>query len=100
MHGAPSWACKPAKQGSLLCRASKRLLLLDYDGTLSPGGGSLGQRGPSPQILAVLHGLCADKANTVFIISGRGRQELRQWFSDVVRLAWACVCVCQGTEAD
>ena len=68
------------------CRASKRLLLLDYDGTLSPGGGSSGQRGPSPQILAVLHGLCADAANTVFIISGRGRAELRGWFSDVVRL--------------
>ena len=71
---------------ALQCRASKRLLLLDYDGTLSPGGGASGQRGPSPQILSILHGLCADAANVVFIISGRGRDELRQWFSSVVRI--------------
>ena len=49
------------------------------------GGGASGQRGPSPQILSILHGLCADAANVVFIISGRGRDELRQWFSSVAR---------------
>ena len=58
---------------------------MDYDGTLSPGGGSIGQRGPSSRIIDVLRVLCAEQANMVFIISGRGRQELREWFSDVVR---------------
>ncbi|KAK9815725.1 hypothetical protein WJX72_008591 [[Myrmecia] bisecta] len=68
-------------------RADKRLLLLDYDGTLMPS--STIHSKPTPEVMAVLHGLTADPRNTVYIISGRARQELADWFGSVEQLGLA-----------
>lgn len=38
-----------------------------------------------PQVLDILRGLTVDPKNDVFIISGRGRAELGDWFASVVR---------------
>ena len=64
-------------------RANKRLFLLDYDGTLIPCS-SISSR-PTAEVLAVLKALVADPRNVVYIISGRGRSELGDWFESVVR---------------
>ena len=73
----------------LCCRGNKRLFLLDHDGTLMPSG-SINAR-PTEEVLHVLRGLCADPNNVVFIISGRARQELTEWFGSIVSLL-CCSC--------
>ena len=65
-------------------RASKRLLLLDYDGTLVDQNAI--DNKPDAEVLKMVQGLCADPNNFVFIISGRARSELSQWFDPSVRL--------------
>jgi hypothetical protein len=64
-------------------RSTRRLFLLDYDGTLLPQS-SISTK-PSKEVLDILRGLTADTKNDVFIISGRGRGELGDWFASVVR---------------
>ena len=64
-------------------RASKRLLLLDYDGTLVDQNAI--DNKPDAEVLKMVQGLCADPNNFVFIISGRARTELSQWFDASVR---------------
>ncbi|KAH7295905.1 hypothetical protein KP509_27G070100 [Ceratopteris richardii] len=68
-------------------RAKNRVVFLDYDGTMVPQG-SLNKT-PSPEVLAALNKLCQDSNNTVFIVSGRGRQPLSEWFSPCGRLGIA-----------
>lgn len=65
------------------CRAPKRLLLLDYDGTLVPQSNISSK--PTEEVLRVLQALCADERNSVYIISGRRKTELAEWFAPVVR---------------
>ena len=77
----------------MLRRANKRLFLLDYDGTLIPCS-SINSR-PTAEVLAVLKALVADQRNVVYIISGRGRSELGDWFESVVRpgpAGWGAGC--------
>ena len=66
----------------MTCRASKRLLLLDYDGTLVDQ--SAIDNKPNAEVLKVVQGLCADPNNFVYIISGRARTELSHWFDPSV----------------
>ena len=40
---------------------------------------------PTEEALHVLQGLCADARNAVYIISGRRKTELAEWFASVVR---------------
>lgn len=65
--------------------ASKRLLLLDYDGTLVDQNAI--DNKPNAEVLKVVEGLCADPNNFVFIISGRARTELSHWFDPSAREA-------------
>ncbi|KAL3130848.1 hypothetical protein ABBQ38_000180 [Trebouxia sp. C0009 RCD-2024] len=65
--------------------ASKRLLLLDYDGTLVDQNAI--DNKPDAEVLKMVQGLCADPNNFVFIISGRARSELSQWFDPSVKVA-------------
>lgn len=58
---------------------TSRLILLDYDGTIMPKMSA--DKAPSAEIISVLNCLCADPKNTVFIVSGRGKDSLSQWFS-------------------
>jgi trehalose 6-phosphate synthase/phosphatase len=59
--------------------SKKRLFLLDYDGTLVPFYSLPGQARPDKRILDMLQKLCADPANTVYVISGRDGYTLEQW---------------------
>lgn len=65
--------------------SQKRLLLLDYDGTLrdfvTPARKD--QARPSQRLLHQLTQLAADKRNEVCIISGRPRKIIQAWFGDL-----------------
>ncbi|MBN2224806.1 MAG: bifunctional alpha,alpha-trehalose-phosphate synthase (UDP-forming)/trehalose-phosphatase [Deltaproteobacteria bacterium] len=63
--------------------SSRRLFLLDYDGTLVPFADKPEKAVPSPATLDVLRKLAADKRNEVVIISGRDKETLKAWFSDL-----------------
>lgn len=64
-------------------RAERRVLLLDYDGTLTPAEKTATKSrlmGPSKQVKKLLHSLTSDPDNIVFIMSGRTRSTLAEWF--------------------
>jgi trehalose 6-phosphate synthase/phosphatase len=60
--------------------SKRRLLLLDYDGTLIPFYTRPEQALPTENLLALLRGLAEDPLNAVVIISGRDRNTLENWF--------------------
>jgi len=60
--------------------AGKRLLLLDYDGTLSPFADRPEAALPSDELLALLARLAGDTATDVYIVSGRDSSTLQNWF--------------------
>ncbi|MCO5552705.1 hypothetical protein L7F22_006222 [Adiantum nelumboides] len=60
-------------------RTTNRVILLDYDGTMVPCNSI--DKTPSSEIISVLNALCADTNNVVFIVSGRSRHNLHDWFS-------------------
>ncbi|KAJ7536975.1 hypothetical protein O6H91_12G090700 [Diphasiastrum complanatum] len=68
-------------------RSSSRAILLDYDGTMMPQGSM--DKSPSPEVISLLHRLCGDPKNIVFIVSGRGRPILSEWFSPCQKLGIA-----------
>jgi len=59
--------------------ARKRLILLDYDGTLAPFKNNPHDAFPTPELLKLLSVLSADKANKIVISSGRDRYTLEKW---------------------
>ncbi len=61
--------------------ADSRLILLDYDGTLSPFTKMPEDAVPSEQLLDLLRRMSADKRNKVVINSGRNHQILDKWFA-------------------
>ncbi|KAL2466665.1 hypothetical protein Adt_42516 [Abeliophyllum distichum] len=69
------------------CRSKSRAILLDYDGTLMPPTSII--KTPSSQIISILNRLCGDPNNTVFMVSGRGRESLSSWFSPCKKLGLA-----------
>ncbi|KAL7000589.1 putative alpha,alpha-trehalose-phosphate synthase [UDP-forming] 7 [Sarracenia purpurea var. burkii] len=68
-------------------RAKSRAILLDYDGTVMPQNSIY--KTPSAEVMAILNRLCVDPKNTVFIVSGRGRDSLSKWFSPCEKLGIA-----------
>lgn len=63
--------------------AERPLLFLDYDGTLVPFAAEPHLARPDPELLALLAGLAEEKRNRIFLISGRERATLDDWFSAV-----------------
>ena len=59
--------------------SDKRLLLLDYDGTLVGFKGRPAQAGPDAEIKAILEALAGDARNTLTVISGRDKKTLEDW---------------------
>lgn len=59
--------------------AKKRLILLDYDGTLVPFQKRPEDASPTPQLLDTLQKLAADPLNHVVINSGRDHFTLEKW---------------------
>ena len=60
--------------------ATRRALLLDYDGTLVPFAEDPKLAQPDAELLNLLAVLGADPANEVVIVSGRPRRDLEEWF--------------------
>lgn len=59
-----------------------KLILLDYDGTLTTTHKLPEFAKPSPKILEQLKTLSAQPDTYVYILSGRGRQHLDSWFEN------------------
>ncbi|MDR7434513.1 MAG: bifunctional alpha,alpha-trehalose-phosphate synthase (UDP-forming)/trehalose-phosphatase [Armatimonadota bacterium] len=60
--------------------AQRRVLFLDYDGTLVPYTGDPSQARPPGELLALLQELSRDPRNQVVLTSGRDRETLDRWF--------------------
>jgi trehalose 6-phosphate synthase/phosphatase len=68
-------------------QANRRVIFLDYDGTLVPQS-SL-NKAPSAELISILNNFCNDTRNIVFIVSGRGRNSLSEWFASCENLGIA-----------
>ena len=64
-------------------KASRRIIFLDYDGTLVPFSKYPETAVPDERVLAQLRRLAADARNTLVIVSGREREFLDTWFGDL-----------------
>jgi trehalose 6-phosphate synthase/phosphatase len=64
-------------------QARRRLVLLDYDGTLVPFASQPHLAAPDASLLELVARLTGDEHNHVFIISGRDRKTLDEWFSSI-----------------
>jgi trehalose 6-phosphate synthase/phosphatase len=60
--------------------AGRRIIFLDYDGTLVPFSRYPELAVPSEPVLAQLRRLAADAKNTLVIVSGRKQEFLEKWF--------------------
>lgn len=81
-HALADRYCSPAVAAQIrhaYRRARRRLLLLDYDGTLVPFARTPEAARPSPRVTGLLARLAGDAANQVVIISGRERSTLEAW---------------------
>jgi trehalose 6-phosphate synthase/phosphatase len=67
-------------------RAHRRLLLLDYDGTLVGFARRPSDAVPPPRLIENLRALASDEANLVAIVSGRSARDLDRWFGSIPRL--------------
>ncbi len=64
-------------------RAQKRLLLLDYDGTLTGFADVPAHANPDKDLYNILEHLTKDEKNDVVIISGRAHTKLEEWFGNM-----------------
>jgi trehalose 6-phosphate synthase/phosphatase len=64
-------------------KAEKRLIFLDYDGTLVSFVDNPNDAKPDAELRAMLKQLTDDKTNRVVIISGREKATLQTWFKDL-----------------
>lgn len=72
---------------SAYLRSKRRAILLDYDGTVMPQTSI--NKSPSQEVISLINTLCGDVKNTVFVVSGRGRDSLSKWFSPCKKLGIA-----------
>jgi len=63
-------------------QSQKRLILLDYDGTLVGFNKNADKATPTSEVYRVLDELSRDSKNNISIISGRKYINLESWFSD------------------
>jgi len=63
--------------------AARRLLLLDYDGTLVPHYPYAYQAVPDAELLALLRELAAHPETHVAVVSGRGKEFLEAWLGNL-----------------
>ncbi|MBA0779130.1 hypothetical protein Gotri_003410, partial [Gossypium trilobum] len=72
---------------SVYLRSKNRAILLDYDGTVMPQTSH--NKTPSAEVISIINALSGDTKNTVFVVSGRGRESLGKWFSPCKKLGIA-----------
>ena len=63
-------------------KSKKRIIFLDYDGTLTPFHGDPLKAVPDKELSQIITKLCNDSKNRIIIISGRDRKTLGEWFAD------------------
>ncbi len=64
--------------------ASRRLLLFDYDGTLTPIiNGDPIEAKPTTTIKKLLTSLAEEPRNDVVLVTGRSKEEMQDWFGDL-----------------
>jgi trehalose 6-phosphate synthase/phosphatase len=61
--------------------AKRRILLLDYDGTLTPFAKLPNLAAPGADLLQILSKIGENPLNEVYIVSGRDSQTLEKWFA-------------------
>jgi trehalose 6-phosphate synthase/phosphatase len=59
--------------------ARRRLLCLDYDGTLVPFSDWPRKAVPGKEVIPLIEGLAEDERNEVVIVSGRDKETLQEW---------------------
>ncbi len=60
-------------------QATQRLIMADYDGTLSPHTDDPSSAGPDKELLQILKSLAQDSKNRIVIISSRDKDTLQRW---------------------
>lgn len=60
--------------------SQKRIIFLDYDGTLTGFHKDPQMAMPDKELYSIMEELTADKKNTVVVISGRDKETLSKWF--------------------
>ncbi|KAI9011250.1 glycosyltransferase family 20-domain-containing protein [Gaertneriomyces semiglobifer] len=67
-------------------KAQKRLLMFDYDGTLTPIRKTPGAAVPPPEMLRAMQVLASDPRNVIYVISGRDQACLENWLGSIQSL--------------
>jgi trehalose 6-phosphate synthase/phosphatase len=62
-------------------KTKKRIIFLDYDGTLVGFKSNIDQASPDKELHTIIQKLTEDPANQVVLISGRKHENLDEWFS-------------------
>ena len=70
-------------------QATRRLLLLDYDGTLVPLASRPHEAAPDNDLRALLNELASDSTNSVIVVSGRRATDLERWLGQTPQLGLA-----------
>ncbi|EGG10551.1 family 20 glycosyltransferase, partial [Melampsora larici-populina 98AG31] len=78
--------------------AEKRLLLFDYDGTLTPIVKNPKDAIPPPGLIEALNKLCSDSKNIVYIISGRDGAFLQEHLGEIKGLGMSAEHGCYLRE--
>ena len=60
--------------------SAKRVIFLDYDGTLVGFHTNIDMASPDEELYSILAGLTADPANKLVLISGRKQETMEKWF--------------------
>ncbi len=63
-------------------KTKKRIIFLDYDGTLVDFKPSISQALPDDELFSIIDNLSADPANELVLISGRKHENLDEWFGN------------------
>jgi len=81
----PKWL-RPAEIKEAYRSAKRRLLALDYDGTIAPFTKHPQQAAPPPSVLNLLTDLALQPKNCVALMSGRPAEDLDRWFGAIGNL--------------
>lgn len=86
---------QPGEIRDAYVQAGRRMLVLDYDGTLVPFAKLPQQAEPSQAVVDLLAELASDPRNRVALISGRSAESLGRWFGKIAQL---CLVAEHGAE--
>jgi trehalose 6-phosphate synthase/phosphatase len=63
-------------------QSNKRIIFLDYDGTLVGFNANINLASPDADLYETLENLCSDPANKIVLVSGRSHESLEEWFGN------------------